>query len=201
MERQTISACMIVQNEEIRIKDSIENIVNYVDEIIILDGGSTDNTVEICKSFAKVRLFEVPFDGKFGEQRNRSLEKAVGNWILVKDADELFDFDFLDNIQRVLESGYQAFGFPRKTRIDGKLYNIIENDSQIRLWKNGIGVKYEGALHESPSGFKSLAPCNMYIEHNKTTEEQQKDNETYWDLGQSPPEGWKKIDGKWIFNK
>ena len=197
----TISACMIVQDEELRVRNAIENVYSYVDEIIIVDGGSKDKTVEICKSYEKVKLYKIPFSQSFCKQKNNALSRATKEWILLIDADELFDLDALENLQRLTHWGYVAYAFPRKTRIDGKLYNIIEPDCQIRLWQNKSGIHYVGDLHESPIGFKSLSKCNMWIEHNKSAEEQQKDNETYWNMGQIPPAGWYKENDKWKYKE
>ena len=189
---------MIVQDEEECLRRALDSIEAYVDEIIVVDGGSSDSTKEIALSYDKVKLFEIPFPGDFSKQRNVSLEKASGKWILVLDADEYLDDYVVSNLQRLIEDeAHDAYAFSRKTFIDGCLVNIYEPDYQIRLFRNYC--RYEDKkIHEAVIGFKNLQKCNLDIKHYKKAEWQQKDNERYWDMGHPPPEGWEKIDGKWV---
>lgn len=83
----TISLCIIVKDEEQRLADCLQSVQGVVDEIIVLDTGSTDNTVAIAHQFnARVQTFEWIDD--FAAARNASLQYATGEWILVLDADE-----------------------------------------------------------------------------------------------------------------
>ena len=85
----TISLCMIVKNEERYIKMCLENALDLVDEIIVVDTGSTDNTINIINQFEdKVILVKYEWKNDFSDARNLSLEKATGDWILILDADE-----------------------------------------------------------------------------------------------------------------
>ena len=211
---KTISACSIVQDEQDTIQRLIDHLFPYVDEMIIVDGGSVDRTLEliakekykmeeILKDKCKIKLFIKPFEFHFANQKNYALEQASCDWVLWIDADELYQKDALESLQRLIKIAdtdkIEAFQFPRQTRIDGCLHNITEPDFQIRFWKNNKKIKFSGKLHESPFGFSKLVSCNMWIEHNKTAAQQQKDNETYWDMGQERPDiYWKKVDGKWI---
>lgn len=194
---------MIAQDEENCIAVGIENCQDYVNEIIILDGGSVDATKEIALSYPEVKLYEFPFDRHFGNQKNRCIEKATGDWILFKDCDEIFENDLLVVLQRLAEekrfSAFNVFAFGRKTYVDGELINIEEPDYQIRYWKNGQGIHYEGVLHERVIGFEQdeLLNCNLLILHKKTKATQLKDNQLYWDMGQKPDPGWIKREDKW----
>lgn len=200
----TISLCMIAQDEEICIAAGIESCQPYVNEIIILDGGSVDATKEIALSYSKVKFYEFPFDRHFGNQRNRCLAKAKCEWILFKDCDEIFEYDLLISLQRLAEeerfSAFNVFAFGTKTYMDGELINIEEPDYHIRYWKNGQSIHYEGALHEQVVGFEQdkLLNCNLLIIHQKTKAMQLKDNQLYWDMGQKPDPGWIKKEGKWL---
>ena len=196
----TISVAMICQNEQGIIGRAIENVINFIDEMVIVDGGSTDDTVKEIKSFnsPKIKLFEIPFQKDFALQKNNAIQRCSGEWILVMDADELFEDDLLKNLQRLTTLGYDSYAFARKTRIDGVLNNVIDQDFQIRFWKNGIGVKYVGRIHESSIGMKKLTKCNLYIEHNKTFEQQEIDNRLYWDMGQDLPSDVRKVNGKYV---
>jgi glycosyltransferase involved in cell wall biosynthesis len=84
----SISLCMIVKNEADKLKPMLEAHNNYVDDIIIVDTGSTDNTKEIAKSFTD-KVFDFKWCDDFSKARNQSLKFAKSDWILVLDADEL----------------------------------------------------------------------------------------------------------------
>ena len=85
--RQTLSLCMIVKNEEANLGLCLESVKGVADEIIIVDTGSTDRTVEIARRYgAKISSYK--WDDDFAAARNVSLQSATSNWIMVLDADE-----------------------------------------------------------------------------------------------------------------
>ncbi|CAG1770772.1 partial heptose III glucuronosyltransferase, partial [uncultured bacterium] len=88
--RTTLSACMIVKNEEKFLAQCLRSIKNAVDEIIIVDTGSTDRTVDIAQSF-DAKVYRHPWKNSFSEARNHSLSYAACDWILQIDADEALE--------------------------------------------------------------------------------------------------------------
>ncbi|MDN3513515.1 MAG: tetratricopeptide repeat protein [Candidatus Brocadia sp.] len=88
--RPTLSACMIVKNEERFLPQCLNSIKDAVDEIIIVDTGSTDKTVEIAQSFG-AKVYHHLWNNSFSEARNHSLNYATSDWILQIDADEKFE--------------------------------------------------------------------------------------------------------------
>ena len=82
-----ISLCMIAKNEENYLEKCLNNIKNSVDEIIIVDTGSNDKTMEIAKKFTN-KVYNFRWNNDFSEARNFSLKKAAKDWILMLDADE-----------------------------------------------------------------------------------------------------------------
>ncbi|MFG0216248.1 glycosyltransferase family 2 protein, partial [Brevibacillus porteri] len=84
-EAPKISLCMIVKNEEECLHKCLDSVKDLVDEMIIVDTGSTDKTVEIGKSFGAV-VHSYEWQDNFAEARNFGLEKATGDWILWMDA-------------------------------------------------------------------------------------------------------------------
>ncbi len=93
---------MIVKNEEKHLVKCLRSVRDVVDEMIIVDTGSTDKTNDIAKVFG-AKVFDFPWTGDFSAARNHSLEQATGDWILVLDADEVIsarDFDELKAIIR-----------------------------------------------------------------------------------------------------
>lgn len=91
-----LSACMIVKNEEWTIRHCLESLQGLVDEIIVVDTGSTDNTIDIVNSFG-CKVITFAWDNDFSHARNAGIKHALGDWILVVDADE-----FVEPIERKL---------------------------------------------------------------------------------------------------
>lgn len=141
--KSTISACMIVKNEENLLPACLNSIVNAVDEIIIVDTGSTDDTVKIAKSFG-AKVFFHPWNDNFSEARNHCLTYATGDWILQIDADEELeqaDIPILKSI--VNNNGYNGVIVAIHSMIKGdthKFYNI-------RAFRRGTGF-YKDIIHE-----------------------------------------------------
>ena len=110
----TISLCMIVKNEEQLLAQALNSVKDLVDEMIIVDTGSTDKTVEIAKSFdgsinsitkkpISVKIIYFPWINDFSAARNESLKHASGDWILVLDADETINQEDHEKIRLILE--------------------------------------------------------------------------------------------------
>jgi glycosyltransferase involved in cell wall biosynthesis len=138
---------MIVKNEEKYIEMCLENALKLVDEIIIVDTGSTDSTLDIIKKFgAQISVCQYKWEDDFAKARNISLEKATGDWILVLDADEKIICD-VDKFRKQLEeTEYEGIILP--------LYNIINKNSIMyssvycKLFRNK-GYTYNGIIHEN----------------------------------------------------
>ncbi|HSH98058.1 MAG: glycosyltransferase family 2 protein [Methylophilaceae bacterium] len=111
---------IISKNEEKSIAECLAS-VNWADEVIVVDSGSTDKTVEICKAYgAKVYITE-DWPG-FGEQKNRALNLATGKWVLSIDADEIVSPELREEILSAIHSTESnvAFRIPRKSSYCGQ---------------------------------------------------------------------------------
>jgi glycosyltransferase involved in cell wall biosynthesis len=96
-----ISLCMIVKNEETSLPKCLGSVKNFVDEIIVLDTGSTDKTPQIAEQFgAKVHYFT--WNNNFSTARNEALKYVTGDWILVLDADETVTSEIIPLIKSVI---------------------------------------------------------------------------------------------------
>ncbi|HEY3190788.1 MAG TPA: glycosyltransferase family 2 protein, partial [Solirubrobacteraceae bacterium] len=87
-EGQTISLCMIVRDEESMLPRCLQAVAAHVDEIVIVDTGSTDSTMEIARSFG-AKVVEAEWTGDFAAARNISFDAATSDWIFYLDADEV----------------------------------------------------------------------------------------------------------------
>src|SRR5690606_23268197 len=98
-----ISLCMIVKNEEKVLRRCLESVDGLVDEIIIVDTGSTDKTKEIASKFT-TQIFDYKWINNFADARNYAQSKAKGKWILFLDGDEYVDRgNFTETIKSIKE--------------------------------------------------------------------------------------------------
>lgn len=109
----SISALIVVKNEELFIQECIERILPYVDEVIFVNNASTDRTgivVDILKD-PKIKYFEYPPTDNQSELRDFSLSKATGEWIWIVDADEWYSNEACEAIQRAVNEPGEAISF------------------------------------------------------------------------------------------
>jgi len=101
--RPTISVCMIVKNEEKFLAQCLKSVKDATDEIIIVDTGSTDKTVEIAQSFG-AKVYHHPWRNSFSEARNHSLHYATCDWILQIDADEALEQSDIPHLHTLIQT-------------------------------------------------------------------------------------------------
>lgn len=145
-----ISALVLTFNEQEVIEDCLESL-NFVDEIIILDQYSTDNTAEIAKKFTQ-NLFKTK-DRAFDKNRNKLASYAKGKWLLYLDSDERLTEEGINEIQKsIKDDKYSAFFIPRKNYVLGKQikHGGWWPDYAPRLFKKQDFIKWVGKIHESP---------------------------------------------------
>ncbi len=144
--KATVSACMIVKNEEVLLPGCLESIRNWVDEIIIVDTGSTDRTVEIAESYgAKVYFRE--WDGDFSAARNYSLSKATCDWIFVIDADEEFVQEDISMLRQGLnQNEYRivAIDVLNVNKDTGATTSFLPSN---RFFRRAANFYYDGIVH------------------------------------------------------
>jgi len=140
-----ISAVIITKNEEDIIEKCLKSIT-WVDEIIIVDGYSTDTTIEICKNYTnKVFLSK---ERSFSKNKNLGISKAKNEWILSLDADEIVTNELKKEIIEKIKDDIDGYIFPRKTMYFGKWLKSAYPDYQLRLFKKSKGVFVNIPVHE-----------------------------------------------------
>ncbi|PJE61715.1 hypothetical protein COU87_03165, partial [Candidatus Roizmanbacteria bacterium CG10_big_fil_rev_8_21_14_0_10_39_12] len=121
-----LSLCIPTFNEEQNIQTPLDTAYELVDEIIIIDGGSSDKTIEIAKSYGdKVRVISVDNPSNFLINKQRAIEQATGDWILQLDADERLSEELkkeLRNLKLEIRNSKPIAGYwiPRKNWFLGK---------------------------------------------------------------------------------
>jgi len=142
-----LSLCMIVKNEEHNLPRCLASVGKLAVQIVIVDTGSTDRTVEIARQFnAEVYFF--PWQNDFSAARNESLKYARGEWILILDADDELTPKAQTTIpQLIIDSEYDAFGLIiRNLSTPDDLVRYVD-DVRYRLFRNGKGFCYENKVH------------------------------------------------------
>lgn len=131
-----ISAYIVVRNEEKNIERCIKSFIDVVDELIIVDGSSTDNTVEICKKYTD-KIYIKPPQECHDADRPFAISKANGEWILCLDADETLSKELHDNIRNLVnQSAYVAYHINRRLYYSKDLNTFFKwKDYQTRLFR------------------------------------------------------------------
>ena len=170
MDTIKISCAMIVKNEERTLKRCLESIKDSVDEIVVIDTGSTDNTKAIARAFTD-KVFEYKWMDDFSDARNYALTFCTGDWIIVIDADEYVEnsirsliTDFISNnpnavgkiaqINETINNDHVQLSqcvlsrlFPRGIRFTGRVHEQLDTD-KVRVY-TGIRFLHDGYLHNN----------------------------------------------------
>ena len=167
-----ISACVIVKNEAENLPAWLRCMQQAADEIIVVDTGSTDDTVAIAKA-GGAKVYDFAWINDFAAAKNYALSKARGKWIIFTDADEVFTPETIANVRPLLK---KFRSFPKVVGFCCRLINIEKEFphrvrsyvTQIRIFKNGKGIKYVGKIHEAldiPNGYKIELTRQVEINH------------------------------------
>ena len=175
----TISVAMATFNEEKTIGNCLKSVFEWVNEIVLVDGSSTDKTVEIAKKYkAKIIITDNP--SIFHINKQKAIDVCKGNWILQLDADEVvpahLKSEILDSINKKQTDGYWI---PRKNYFLGKFLQKGGQypDYTLRLYRNGKGKLPCKSVHEqavvegkvgylkSPLLHYPYADFSEYLEH------------------------------------
>jgi len=135
-----LSLCLITFNEEKNIHYPLDSAYDLADEVVLVDGGSTDKTVEIAKSYGdKVRIMKIDNPKNFLINKQRAIEEAKGEWILQLDADEELSEELKKEISnfKFQISNYSGFNIPRKNWFLNRflMKGGVYPDYVLRLYK------------------------------------------------------------------
>jgi glycosyltransferase involved in cell wall biosynthesis len=137
---------MIVKNEEKYLEGCLESVKNVADEIVIVDTGSEDSTLDIAERYgAKIYHFEWIDD--FSAARNFALSKSTGDWILYLDADERLSKDSFEEVKSIISSG-KKYGVLCKVRSHDDAKGFSSVMKYVRLFKNDSRLRFSGSVHE-----------------------------------------------------
>ncbi|EKE13852.1 MAG: glycosyl transferase family protein [uncultured bacterium] len=173
-----LSLCLAVYNEEKNLHYPLDSAIDLVDEVVIVDGGSTDKTVEIAKSYGeKVRIINSDNPVMFHKNKQKAIEAAKGEWILQLDADEELSEDLKKEIKKIISTppgslksqhpSPVAFWLPRKNWfLTGFLMKGGQYpDYTIRLYKNGYARFPCKDVHENVEIITPVIPAEAGIQN------------------------------------
>ena len=144
----TLSLCMIVRDEEQMLPRCLAAAAPAVDEIVIVDTGSNDRTIEIARSFG-ARVIEQEWTGSFSDARNVSFDAASSDWIVYLDADEVLEADDVDALRALTgQTWREAFYLVETSWIgqEGDGSSIVNN--ALRMFRNRPEYRFKDRLHE-----------------------------------------------------
>lgn len=145
-----LSVCLAVFNEEENLRTCLESVKNIAWEIIIVDGGSKDKTLDIAKEF-NARTIETDNPPNFHINKNKAIDTATGDWILQLDADEVVSKELSKEIEEVVTKvGIAGYWIPRRNFFLGRFLKKGGQypDYTLRLYKNGLGRLPAKDVHE-----------------------------------------------------
>jgi glycosyltransferase involved in cell wall biosynthesis len=177
--RKTLSVAMIAMNEEANLPRTLES-VKWADEIVVVDSGSKDRTVEIAESYGAKTSYHA--FGGHGEQKNVALDLCTQDWILLLDADEVLTPELQEEIKATLadEPPFGAYWIPRLNLILGRWmrHGGFYPDHKLRLFRRGAARLSEGVGPHSTPQFEGATgtlkhdmlhyaypDLNVYLEH------------------------------------
>ncbi len=165
---QTISLCMIVKNEENTLENCLLSVIDIVDEIIIVDTGSNDDTKQIALKYTN-KIFDFPWVDDFSKARNFSFEKATKDYILWLDADDVLlppDQSGLKILKENIDPSVDGVMMKYNTGFDS-MGNITFSYYRERLVKQNRCYKWREPVHEYLEVFGNIIQSDISVTHTK----------------------------------
>ncbi len=155
----TLSVVLITLNEAANLPRTLAS-VRWAQEIVVVDSGSTDATLQIARS-AGARVFQEPWRG-FGLQKNAAIDRATSDWVLSLDADEEVSSELAAEIQALLacQPSFTAYRIPRLNHFLGRplRHGGYWPDPKLRLFRRGAARFQNRAVHET---LETSAPIGL----------------------------------------
>ena len=166
-----LSLIVITRNEEASIARCLSSL-DFADEKIVVDSGSTDRTVEIARAHGARVVSTADWPG-FGPQKDRALDQVRGDWVISLDADEWIEPEFIATIKRAIAepNAPAAYRMSRRSRFCGKIirHSGWSPDYVVRLFRRGRAKFSDDLVHERLIVDGPIARLDMRIEHDSIT--------------------------------
>ena len=161
-----LTVVVLTKNEEKNIAAVVQNAQKVAAEVLIVDSGSTDKTVQLANENG-ARVVYRAWDNDFSAQRNFALQQVKTEWVLYLDADEIMNDELLVSVKSVVEQDkIVMYRLVRRNSAFGRdfKYGVLGPDSVVRLFPTE-GVKWESKVHERPVGDFAEKTLGGYIKH------------------------------------
>jgi glycosyltransferase involved in cell wall biosynthesis/GT2 family glycosyltransferase/tetratricopeptide (TPR) repeat protein len=167
--RRRLSVCMIVRNEEDKLAACLASLQGAADEIVVVDTGSTDRTVEIAQAHG-AQVHHARWTDDWAAARNVSLGEATGDWILVVDADQTLEPSSRGELRRLIQHDAPVGYLVRQLNYMDEAGRSVVEHLTVRLFPNRQDVRYVGRIHEQivsrrPEMELELIPCGVILHH------------------------------------
>ena len=165
--RETVSAVIMTKNCEDLVEGTLKSVSGWVDEIIVIDGYSTDRTVEICRRYTN-KIFQNRWDGyRFCTERNLGISKVSSDWCFHIDPDERATPQFKEVLLRLMQSGttHSAFEFRKKNYFLGHFMRHGGWYHYSLHFFRKDRAHYEGVIHETLIVDGTIGKIEAAIEH------------------------------------
>lgn len=162
----SLTIVILTKNEALNIVECVENAKQVTDDVLVIDSGSTDDTVQLAKT-AGARVVYRDWDDDFAAQRNFAIENSDAEWILYIDADERLNDALVNDVKKVIREGQSArYRFVRRTSAFGKdfRFGVLGPDTVVRLFPRLQG-KWKGKVHESVHSDLPIIQLKGYLRH------------------------------------
>jgi len=162
-----LSVAMITRNEERILETTLKSVMDFADEIIIVDSGSTDRTEEIANKY-QAKFYKEDWKG-YGLQKNSAIEKCTGDWILNIDADEEISQELKEKIveiknneleKKIFKINFLSICFGKEIKHGG-----WSNFYRIRLFRKSIGKFNDNVVHEEFQTNEKVYTLKEQIKH------------------------------------
>jgi tetratricopeptide (TPR) repeat protein len=141
------SLTMIVKNEAATLGRCLSSVCDLVDEMIVVDTGSSDNTKDIGRQHG-ARVFDLPWPDSFAAARNESIRHTTGQWLLWLDADEYFDETNREKFRQLLAAlpeDNTAYAMQQRSGANNGSATLVD---QVRLFRNDPAIRWDYRVHE-----------------------------------------------------
>lgn len=164
---KTLAVIILTRNEEANITDVVANAKQCANEVLVVDSGSTDNTVSLAEQHG-ARVCYRAWDGDFSAQRNFALKQTEADWVLYLDADERLRQETVQAVLRILETGKMEMQYrlQRKSVSFGQTFHhgVLHPDHVIRMFPRER-VLWKNKVHEHPECDLPMENLPGYLEH------------------------------------
>ncbi len=167
-DKSSLSVAVITQNEAENLPDCLKSVA-FAKQVVVVDSGSTDDTVETARGFG-CEVFLRPWTGNFGEQKQFALDRCTQPWILVLDADERIPPETASIIRNITNNKVTTaagYSFPRKNFFQGRWITHAGwwPNRITRLFQKDLGHMTKAIVHEAVHVKGHVEALNVPIEH------------------------------------